>query len=124
MIHTASLVHDDVLDECDMRRGEGRRVCTISFISSASPPRGPPLALYFIIFVFLLFFFLLFSGQDTVNSKFGTRVAVLAGDFLFAQSSWLLANLNNLEVRLLLPLEVGGCVNRSQASPILATFSG
>lgn len=30
---------------------------------------------------------------------FGTRVAVLAGDFLFAQSSWFLANLDNMEVR-------------------------
>ncbi len=30
---------------------------------------------------------------------YGTRVAVLAGDFLFAQSSWFLANLDNLEVR-------------------------
>ena len=30
---------------------------------------------------------------------FGTRVAVLAGDFLFAQASWLIANLENLEVR-------------------------
>jgi len=29
---------------------------------------------------------------------FGTRVAVLAGDFLFAQSSWFLANLDNMEV--------------------------
>lgn len=29
---------------------------------------------------------------------YGTRVAVLAGDFLFAQSSWFLANLDNLEV--------------------------
>ena len=58
MIHTASLVHDDVLDECDIRR-----------------------------------------GRETVNSLFGTRVAVLAGDFLFAQSSWFLANLDNLEVR-------------------------
>lgn len=57
MIHTASLVHDDVLDECDTRR-----------------------------------------GSLTVNSKFGTRLAVLAGDYLFAQSSWYLANLDNLEV--------------------------
>lgn len=57
MIHTASLVHDDVLDDCDLRRGKG-----------------------------------------TVHSLYGTRVAVLAGDFLFAQSSWFLANLNNLEV--------------------------
>lgn len=57
MIHTASLVHDDVLDECDIRR-----------------------------------------GKKTVNSIYGTRVAVLVGDFLFAQSSWFLANLDNLEV--------------------------
>lgn len=57
MIHTASLVHDDVLDECNTRR-----------------------------------------GAATVNSLYGTRIAVLAGDFLFAQSSWFLANLDNLEV--------------------------
>lgn len=29
---------------------------------------------------------------------YGTRVAVLAGDYLFAQSSWFLANLENIEV--------------------------
>ncbi|XP_052178884.1 solanesyl diphosphate synthase 1, chloroplastic-like [Diospyros lotus] len=57
MIHTASLIHDDVLDESDMRR-----------------------------------------GKETVHQLFGTRVAVLAGDFMFAQSSWYLANLENLEV--------------------------
>ncbi|XP_010552150.1 PREDICTED: solanesyl diphosphate synthase 2, chloroplastic-like isoform X2 [Tarenaya hassleriana] len=57
MIHTASLIHDDVLDESDMRR-----------------------------------------GRETVHQIYGTRVAVLAGDFLFAQSSWRLANLENLEV--------------------------
>ena len=57
MIHTASLVHDDVLDDCDTRR-----------------------------------------GADTIHTLYGTRVAILAGDFLFAQSSWYLANLDNLEV--------------------------
>ncbi|MCU0523370.1 MAG: solanesyl diphosphate synthase [Elainella sp. Prado103] len=57
MIHTASLVHDDVIDEAELRR-----------------------------------------GVPTVHSSFGNRVAVLAGDFLFAQSSWYLANLDNLEV--------------------------
>ncbi|MFN3927094.1 MAG: solanesyl diphosphate synthase [Pseudanabaenaceae cyanobacterium] len=57
MIHTASLVHDDVIDEAELRR-----------------------------------------GVPTVNSTFGNRVAVLAGDYLFAQSSWYLANLDNLEV--------------------------
>ncbi|KAK9864069.1 hypothetical protein WJX84_010182 [Apatococcus fuscideae] len=57
MIHTASLVHDDVLDDCSLRR-----------------------------------------GQPTVNNIYGTRTAVLAGDYLFAQSSWLLARLQNFEV--------------------------
>ncbi|NEQ75577.1 MAG: solanesyl diphosphate synthase [Okeania sp. SIO2C9] len=57
MIHTASLVHDDVVDESEIRR-----------------------------------------GVPTVHSLFTNRVAVLAGDFLFAQSSWYLANLDNLEV--------------------------
>jgi all-trans-nonaprenyl-diphosphate synthase len=57
MIHTASLVHDDVIDESGFRR-----------------------------------------GVETVHACFGARVAILAGDFLFAQSSWYLANLENLEV--------------------------
>ncbi|MFB2923984.1 MULTISPECIES: solanesyl diphosphate synthase [Aerosakkonema] len=57
MIHTASLVHDDVVDESEVRR-----------------------------------------GVPTVHNLFGNRIAVLAGDFLFAQSSWYLANLDNLEV--------------------------
>lgn len=57
MIHTASLVHDDVVDEASLRR-----------------------------------------QVPTVNNLFGNRVAVLAGDFLFAQSSWYLANLDNLQV--------------------------
>ncbi|KAG9149132.1 hypothetical protein Leryth_010722 [Lithospermum erythrorhizon] len=57
MIHTASLIHDDVLDESDLRR-----------------------------------------GKETVHQLYGTRIAVLAGDFMFAQSSWYLANLENLEV--------------------------
>ncbi|KAF2287644.1 hypothetical protein GH714_002082 [Hevea brasiliensis] len=57
MIHTASLIHDDVLDESNMRR-----------------------------------------GKETIHKLYGTRVAVLAGDFMFAQSSWYLANLENIEV--------------------------
>ena len=57
IIHTASLLHDDVIDECNMRR-----------------------------------------GIKTVHSTFSTKIAVLAGDFLFAQSSWYLANLENVEV--------------------------
>jgi len=57
MIHTASLVHDDVVDEASIRR-----------------------------------------GVETVHSRFNTRVAVLAGDFLFAQASWHLANLDDVNV--------------------------
>lgn len=57
MIHTASLVHDDVVDDSELRR-----------------------------------------GIPTVHSLFNNRIAVLAGDFLFAQSSWYLANLDNLTV--------------------------
>ena len=57
MIHTASLIHDDVVDEAEIRR-----------------------------------------NVPTVNSLFDNRIAILAGDFLFAQSSWYLANLDNLEV--------------------------
>ncbi|CAN6446475.1 unnamed protein product [Victoria cruziana] len=57
MIHTASLIHDDVLDESSLRR-----------------------------------------GKETIHQLYGTRVAVLAGDFMFAQSSWYLANLENIEV--------------------------
>ncbi len=57
MIHTASLVHDDVVDEALTRR-----------------------------------------GVETVHSRFNSRVAVLAGDFLFAQASWHLANLGNIQV--------------------------
>lgn len=57
IIHTASLVHDDVLDDCSTRR-----------------------------------------GMKTVHSTFNVKIAILAGDFLFAQSSWYLANLGQLNV--------------------------
>lgn len=57
IIHTASLVHDDIIDNCEKRR-----------------------------------------GINTVHSIFNNKIAVLAGDFLFAQSSWYLGNLNDLEV--------------------------
>ncbi|KAA3465571.1 solanesyl diphosphate synthase 1-like [Gossypium australe] len=36
--------------------------------------------------------------KETVHHLYGTRVAILAGDFMFAQSLWYLANLENLEV--------------------------
>jgi geranylgeranyl pyrophosphate synthase len=47
----------------------------------------------------VVFLFARLSGKATVNSLYGSKVAVLVGDFLFAQSSWFLANLDNLEVR-------------------------
>lgn len=57
MIHTASLFHDDVVDQSQLRR-----------------------------------------GLPTVHSLFGNRVAIQAGDFLFAQVSWHLADLDNLAI--------------------------
>ncbi|KAF5950996.1 hypothetical protein HYC85_012989 [Camellia sinensis] len=57
MIHTANLIHDDVLDKSGMR-----------------------------------------SGKEAIHQLFGTRVAILVGDFMFNQSSWYLATLENLEV--------------------------
>lgn len=57
MIHTASLFHDDVVDQSQLRR-----------------------------------------GAPTVHGLFGNRVAIQAGDFLFAQASWYLADLDNLTV--------------------------
>ncbi len=56
MIHTASLLHDDVIDLADTRR-----------------------------------------GIASVNSSFGNKLAVLAGDFLLARSSVCLARLRNVE---------------------------
>ncbi|MFN6562015.1 MAG: solanesyl diphosphate synthase [Nostoc sp. ChiSLP01] len=89
MIHTASLVHDDVVDESDVRR-----------------------------------------GVPTVHSLFGNRIAILAGDFLFAQSSWYLANLDNLEVVKLLSEvimdlatgEIQQGLNRFDASISIETY--
>ncbi len=89
MIHTASLVHDDVVDESSSRR-----------------------------------------GVPTIHSLFGNRVAVLAGDFFFAQSSWHLANLDNLEVvkllsQVLMDFAVGEIqqgLNRFDASITIDTY--
>jgi geranylgeranyl pyrophosphate synthase len=57
MIHTASLIHDDVLDEAEMRR-----------------------------------------GGDAVHTIYTDKVAVLAGDYLMARASVLLARLQHLQV--------------------------
>jgi geranyl diphosphate synthase len=57
MIHVASLIHDDVLDEADQRR-----------------------------------------GAPSVHAKYGNKVAVLAGDFLLATASNLLAELEDTRV--------------------------
>jgi all-trans-nonaprenyl-diphosphate synthase len=57
LIHTASLVHDDLLDQSIQRR-----------------------------------------GQETIHLKWGTKVAVITGDFLFAQASVKLGEINNTEI--------------------------
>lgn len=57
MIHTASLLHDDVIDVADTRR-----------------------------------------GVSSVNSVFGNKLAILAGDFLLARASVCLARLRNVPV--------------------------
>ena len=57
MIHGGPLIHDDVLDDADMRR-----------------------------------------GGDSIHKMFSNKVAVLAGDYLLARASVLLAKLRNVEV--------------------------
>merc|ERR1719287_249280 len=57
MIHVASLIHDDVLDEADTRR-----------------------------------------GGEAVHKLYSNKVAVLAGDYLLARASVLLARLENMAV--------------------------
>ena len=87
MIHTASLVHDDVLDDCSVRRGARPAQFGCQLV------RGPPTRCVGLTRQRGC------AGKTTVNSLYGSRVAVLVGDYLFAQSSWYLANLDNLEVR-------------------------
>eukprot|EP00743_Colponemidia_sp_Colp-15_P005066 GILK01005455.1.p1 GENE.GILK01005455.1~~GILK01005455.1.p1 ORF type:complete len:470 (-),score=75.63 GILK01005455.1:103-1326(-) len=65
MIHTASLLHDDVLDDADTRR-----------------------------------------GVASVNAMFGSKLAVLGGDFLLARASILLARLRNFEAIELMSLSI------------------
>jgi heptaprenyl diphosphate synthase len=59
LTHLATLFHDDVMDEADVRR-----------------------------------------GSDSVNARWGNSVAILAGDFLFAQASLILASLGPDAVRI------------------------
>jgi len=57
VVHTASLVHDDTLDEAGTRR-----------------------------------------GQTTVNAAWNGHIAILLGDYLFAQSAFLIAGLGELRL--------------------------
>jgi len=59
LTHLATLFHDDVMDEAEIRR-----------------------------------------GSDSVNARWGNSVAILAGDFLFAKASLLLAELGPDAVRI------------------------
>jgi geranylgeranyl pyrophosphate synthase len=61
MIHAASLLHDDVVDNAELRR-----------------------------------------GKATANAKFGSKSAVLSGDYLLAQASVALAELGDMRVIILL----------------------
>uniref|UniRef100_A0A6A7FTZ6 All trans-polyprenyl-diphosphate synthase PDSS1 n=1 Tax=Hirondellea gigas TaxID=1518452 RepID=A0A6A7FTZ6_9CRUS len=61
MIHTASLLHDDVLDMADIRR-----------------------------------------GKPSVTLRFGQRKSVMAGDYILAVASTLLARINNPQVTIVL----------------------
>jgi len=63
------------------------------------------------------------AGRATVNKVYGTRTAVLVGDFLFAQSSWNLANLENIEVIKLISQVIADFANGeiSQASVLFNT---
>ncbi|XP_064112215.1 all trans-polyprenyl-diphosphate synthase PDSS1-like isoform X1 [Macrobrachium nipponense] len=61
MIHTASLVHDDVIDDADTRR-----------------------------------------GKPSVNSLYGQRKAVMAGDYILSVASAMLARVRNEEVIVIL----------------------
>ena len=40
-----------------------------------------------------------FTGAETVNKTYGVSTALMFGDFLFAQTSFRLAQLGNIEVR-------------------------
>lgn len=70
MTHLATLYHDDVIDEADMRR-----------------------------------------GVPSANDKWGNKVAILAGDYLFARASWISA-------------QVGGEVPEALADAIAQVVQG
>jgi hexaprenyl-diphosphate synthase len=69
MIHTASLMHDDVIDDAVTRR-----------------------------------------SQESINYKFGNKMAILAGDYLLAQASVALARLRNVQVVELLATVIANLV--------------
>lgn len=57
LIHTASLIHDDIIDSANLRR-----------------------------------------GKETINSLWNDKISVISGDFLFAEASIRLGELENTEV--------------------------
>lgn len=83
MVHTASLLHDDVVDAADRRR-----------------------------------------GLPSANVRYGNKLAVLAGDYLLARSSFALAGLGDLAVTRLLSSVIADLVEgefwqlRSLAAPL------
>lgn len=69
LVHAASLVHDDTIDEADTRRGE-----------------------------------------PTVGSRWGSHIAVLVGDYLFAQAAIITAGLGSLRLMSLLAATIQSLV--------------
>src|SRR6185437_10138554 len=71
LVHAASLVHDDTIDQAGTRRGE-----------------------------------------PTVDSRFGSHVSVLVGDYLFAQAAIITAELGSLRLMSLLASTIQALVRR------------
>eukprot|EP00960_Hanusia_phi_P050548 760282-Hanusia_phi.AAC.2 len=79
MIHTASLLHDDVMDHAEIRRG----------VPSLNTVRSRP---RFCVDMDCI------VGTDLRQQVHGNKLAILAGDFLLSRASLNLARLKNVEV--------------------------
>ena len=75
MIHTASLIHDDVIDKSDMR---------------------------FVPRFFSKFWLSFRRGKEAANVKWGVTPAVMAGNYIIAASSQLLASLRDDEATIVI----------------------
>ena len=83
MVHMASLIHDDVIDEADLRR-----------------------------------------GRPTVNSVWGNRVAILSGDYMFAQAFQVVYDEHYGEAVALKMAQLIGALTSGEIIQDAAAFSG